>query len=38
MPEVITGHLIGHWVDEDDPQKRQEQAQVLLNLLRRHRD
>jgi len=38
MLEVMAGHLIGHLVEEDDPQKRQKQAQVLLNLLRRHSD
>jgi len=38
MLEMMAGHLNGHLVDEDDRLQRQQQAQVLLNLLRRHSD
>jgi len=36
MREVMAGHLQEHVVDEKNLEKRDQQAQILLNLLRRH--
>lgn len=36
MMEVLAGHLNAHVVAESDPAKREREAAVLLDLLKRH--